>query len=285
MLRILKKITLTTFFAVFASQASALFIQPDWFDPTQPGVGTNRYAYSGNDPVNRSDPNGNFFTWEDVRNTVGRLFGESQDTRNERYANALSDAQNELNRFQDAVNAGEYDHLSGIAINEALDARRAAVDRYSRRVNDALGANAVDFVVMGGTLAGLKGGASLPHLRAGAPATAAFVPAPTTQAAIEAAERLGINLADVTMTNGVASTTVSITNKLLRQDIKTVTSYLQLSGANSARLNTGNIANPALNSVLERAVGRGPQEYLGGGSVVRGPGGGAGDFFIDFVFP
>ncbi len=28
-----------------------LFIQPDWFEVTQPGVGTNRYAYSFNDPV------------------------------------------------------------------------------------------------------------------------------------------------------------------------------------------------------------------------------------------
>lgn len=36
-----------------------LFIQPDWFEVTEPGVGTNRYAYSGNDPVNRLDPTGN----------------------------------------------------------------------------------------------------------------------------------------------------------------------------------------------------------------------------------
>ena len=37
----------------------ALFIQPDWFEVTMQGVGTNRYAYSFNDPVNFSDPNGN----------------------------------------------------------------------------------------------------------------------------------------------------------------------------------------------------------------------------------
>ncbi|TCQ16657.1 RHS repeat-associated protein [Rhizobium sp. PP-CC-3G-465] len=34
------------------------FISPDDWDPTQEGVGTNRYAYAGNDPVNRSDTNG-----------------------------------------------------------------------------------------------------------------------------------------------------------------------------------------------------------------------------------
>jgi len=37
-----------------------MFIQPDWCEVTQAGVGTNRYAYSGNDPVNLSDPGGNF---------------------------------------------------------------------------------------------------------------------------------------------------------------------------------------------------------------------------------
>jgi RHS repeat-associated protein len=37
------------------------FISPDDWDPTLAGVGTNRYAYAGNDPVNKSDPNGHFF--------------------------------------------------------------------------------------------------------------------------------------------------------------------------------------------------------------------------------
>jgi hypothetical protein len=38
--------------------ANARFISPDTMDPTIEGVGTNRYAYAGNDPVNKSDPNG-----------------------------------------------------------------------------------------------------------------------------------------------------------------------------------------------------------------------------------
>ncbi|WP_352972591.1 RHS repeat-associated core domain-containing protein [Mesorhizobium sp. M1334] len=34
------------------------FISPDDWDPTKPGVGTNRYAYAQNDPVNKSGANG-----------------------------------------------------------------------------------------------------------------------------------------------------------------------------------------------------------------------------------
>ncbi len=34
------------------------YISPDSWDPTIPGVGTNRYSYSQNDPINKSDPNG-----------------------------------------------------------------------------------------------------------------------------------------------------------------------------------------------------------------------------------
>ncbi len=37
------------------------FLSPDWWNPTDPAVGTNRYAYAANDPVNKSDPNGHKF--------------------------------------------------------------------------------------------------------------------------------------------------------------------------------------------------------------------------------
>lgn len=41
-----------------AAPAQARFLTPDTYDPWIAGVDINRYAYSGNDPVNQSDPNG-----------------------------------------------------------------------------------------------------------------------------------------------------------------------------------------------------------------------------------
>lgn len=49
MLRYLQMLLFSMFLAVFAGQGSAMFVQPDWLDPTEPEVGTNRYSYSHND--------------------------------------------------------------------------------------------------------------------------------------------------------------------------------------------------------------------------------------------
>jgi len=73
---LLQKLLLSLTFALFANAASAMFIQPDWLDPTEPGVGTNRYAYSANDPINKLDPGGNLsYNTEDEE-----FFAEEGDT-------------------------------------------------------------------------------------------------------------------------------------------------------------------------------------------------------------
>ncbi len=46
--------------ARYYDPVTARFISPDDWDPVLPGVGTNRYAYAGNDPVNKSDANGHY---------------------------------------------------------------------------------------------------------------------------------------------------------------------------------------------------------------------------------
>ena len=47
--------------ARYYDPALGRFMQPDWWWVRQAGVGTNRYAYAGNDPVNFSDRNGHNF--------------------------------------------------------------------------------------------------------------------------------------------------------------------------------------------------------------------------------
>ncbi|WP_420857280.1 RHS repeat domain-containing protein [Marivivens marinus] len=54
----------------------ASLLQPDWFEVTKAGVGTNRYAYSGNDPLNARDPGGNESIAEPYRE-ISRFFGIS----------------------------------------------------------------------------------------------------------------------------------------------------------------------------------------------------------------
>ncbi|WP_275789529.1 RHS repeat protein [Pararhizobium gei] len=64
--RILSLLLICSMLSVsFGSVANARFIQPDTWDPTIEGVGTNRYAYAGNDPVNKSDPNGHIAIVDD----------------------------------------------------------------------------------------------------------------------------------------------------------------------------------------------------------------------------
>ena len=66
--------------ARYYDPALGLFLQPDWFEVTKPGVGTNRFSYSFNDPVNKIDPGGNDAEADEEDNVAEsektkRLFG------------------------------------------------------------------------------------------------------------------------------------------------------------------------------------------------------------------
>jgi hypothetical protein len=73
----------------FTTAANARFISPDDWDPTQEGVGTNRYAYSANDPVNKSDPNGH----QTINSFFGDFFGSfyGQNALNRQSTNVLAE--------------------------------------------------------------------------------------------------------------------------------------------------------------------------------------------------
>ena len=58
----------------------ARFVTPDWWDPTRPGVGTNRYAYGHGNPINMVDPSGHDNIWRDG-DTWRSSDGSSWNTR------------------------------------------------------------------------------------------------------------------------------------------------------------------------------------------------------------
>jgi HNH/ENDO VII superfamily nuclease len=67
-------------------------IQPDTWDPTEPGVGTNRYAYAENDPVNKSDATGHIFeTLWDGANVAMGIASFVSNYHNGDYLNAAID--------------------------------------------------------------------------------------------------------------------------------------------------------------------------------------------------
>jgi RHS repeat-associated protein len=56
---------LTYLHARYYDAALGRFLSPDWWEVTDPSVGTNRYAYAGDDPVNGSDRRGHKGTFVD----------------------------------------------------------------------------------------------------------------------------------------------------------------------------------------------------------------------------
>lgn len=93
------------------------FVQPDWWDPLEPGVGTNRYAYAGNDPVNRSDPGGHVietgFDLVSAAVGIGRAIGHAL--------------------------AGDWDGAKRAAAGAALDLAAAAVPGLPGGASFAMG--------------------------------------------------------------------------------------------------------------------------------------------------
>jgi RHS repeat-associated protein len=73
--------------ARYMNPVTGRFISPDDWDPIEEGVGTNRYAYSENDPINKSDSNGHADAGEtsvvvpnvEIDNTIDSFWAERNE--------------------------------------------------------------------------------------------------------------------------------------------------------------------------------------------------------------
>jgi hypothetical protein len=121
--RILSLLLICSMLSVSAGPAAnARFIQPDTMDPTIEGVGTNRYAYAGNDPVNKSDPNGHWFGLVGtIIGGLGALFGGTKEANapgaNDKISNT-SDRQQMLNMTVGAAGGTLAGKAAGAAAQE-----------------------------------------------------------------------------------------------------------------------------------------------------------------------
>ncbi len=112
----------------------AMFIQPDWFEVMEPGVGTNRYSYSFNDPVNLLDPSGNAVFRD------GQFIGQAQDV----YGTRGSDNPNEWESWD----TGTLLTLADVHVNlGGLDGNGLAFgagDTSSKTESPDVGRNSLD---------------------------------------------------------------------------------------------------------------------------------------------
>lgn len=61
--------------ARYYDPSAGLFLSPDSFDISRAGVGTNRYAYAGGDPVNYRDADGHEFSFGGIFDSIGDFLG------------------------------------------------------------------------------------------------------------------------------------------------------------------------------------------------------------------
>jgi hypothetical protein len=99
------------------------------------------------------------------------------------------------------------------------------------------------------------------------------------EAARQAGKRLGVNLDDIKITDGVARTKINISSTLDPKDIDVLKDALKSKGATKAEIDTGLIANEKLDAFLRRRVEDG-KPFNGG--TVRPSSSQGSDFTIDF---
>lgn len=88
---------LTYLHARYYDAVLARFLQPDWWDASDPTVGTNRYSYAGNDPINKSDPNGHNFFGDLFKS----IFGDNSTSAS--YLNAADNSVSQMHSGMDSL--------------------------------------------------------------------------------------------------------------------------------------------------------------------------------------
>ena len=143
----------------------ARFVTPDDWDPLLLGVGTNRYAYAGNDPVSKNDPNGHYCQFCGGPNfgsfvTLGGAIPEGQLERTivaagAEVATVAGDVSasvlgvpgpTDVKNFARAIRTGDDEAIKAMVIGMALEkaaskvapgAGKQLVDRFGKKAKEA----------------------------------------------------------------------------------------------------------------------------------------------------
>jgi RHS repeat-associated protein len=133
----------------------ARFLSPDTWDPTLPGVDINRYAYAGNDPINRSDPNGHqsvsdLFKLKDIRGV-----GAANDKAREYLVGERGGLQNLEDAYRDPDSSMSDDHYESIKSQKLSKIRQ--YEMFLRGKYDELEAEALADATRSAVLGAVRG--------------------------------------------------------------------------------------------------------------------------------
>jgi RHS repeat-associated protein len=113
----------------------SLFLQPDWFEVTKAGVGTNRFSYSANDPVNKLDPDGNAWWNKEARKAA---VDKAKDVAKAAATRATSMASQKLGKVAERIGKKVDNAARGL---DAYDASvQAAEGNWAGAIMSGLGA-------------------------------------------------------------------------------------------------------------------------------------------------
>jgi RHS repeat-associated protein len=131
-----------------------MFLQPDWWEVMQPGVGTNRYSYSFGDPVNGIDPSGhektgfnfnlrdivNSYIWKEVR-IAAKATEKFEKTVAKEFSNLVLDFTPVVGGVKAAREAKTWLGVGGAAASELIgpigDGAKLLVNGIKRAIKGA----------------------------------------------------------------------------------------------------------------------------------------------------